>query len=74
MSFHNFLVINIYTKDCFHVSCAVISCEQEFLMAVFSIWNPIHLVHVSTYRYIPTCTDLYYDIVCTSTYYLRNVA
>ena len=30
--------------------------------------------HVSTYRYVPTCTDLYYDIVCTGTYYLRNVA
>ncbi len=27
-------------------------------------------VHVSTYRYVPTCTDLYYDIVCTGTYYL----
>ncbi len=38
------------------------------------IWNPIHLVHVSTYRYVPTCTDLYYAIVCTGTYYLRNVA
>ena len=38
------------------------------------IWNPIHLVHVSTHRYVPTCTDLYYDIVCTGTYYLRNVA
>jgi hypothetical protein len=38
------------------------------------IWNPIHLVHVGTYRYVPTCTDLYYDIVCTGTYYLRNVA
>ncbi len=36
MSFHKFLVINFYTKDCFHVSCAVISCEQEILMAVFS--------------------------------------
>ena len=38
------------------------------------IWNPIHLVHVGTYRYVPTCTDLYYDIVCTGTYYLKNVA
>ena len=29
------------------------------------IWNPIHLVHVSTYRYVPTCTDL-------SVYYIWN--
>jgi hypothetical protein len=44
------------------------------------IWNPpsqaimIHLVHVGTYRYVLTCTDLYDDIVCTGTYYLRHVA
>ena len=38
------------------------------------IWNPIHLVHVGAYRYVPTCTDLYYDIVRTGTYYLKNVA
>jgi hypothetical protein len=37
------------------------------------IWNPIHLVHVGTYRYVPICTNLYYDIVCTCTYYLKNV-
>lgn len=43
------------------------------------IWNPsIHLVHASVgkyqSRYVPICTDLYYDIVCTGTYYLENVA
>ena len=38
------------------------------------IWNPIHLVYVGTYRYVPICTDLYYAIVCTGTYYLENVA
>jgi hypothetical protein len=29
-----------------------------------------HLVPVRT---VPTCTDLYDDIVCTGTYYLRNL-
>ncbi len=54
-------------------------CAEEKLKTKTSeypgfIWNPIHLVHVGTCRYVPTCTDLYNDIVCTCTYYLRNVA
>ena len=43
-------------------------------MQLHYIWNPIHLVYVGTYRYVPICTDLYYAIVCTGTYYLENVA
>jgi hypothetical protein len=54
-----------------HLAYRIIMIERE---GGPRIWNPIYLVHVGTYRYVPTCTDRYDDIVCTSTYYLRNVA
>ena len=46
-------------SDC---QSACVPADQEA-----SIWNPIHLVHVGTYQYVLTCTNLYYDIVCTGT-------
>ena len=52
---------------------------MEFADVATSIWNPIHLVYVGTYRYVTVpgpvhSTDMYYDIVCTGTYYLKHVA
>ena len=56
------------------VSVHVYARWSGFQMAESDIWNPIHLVYVGTYLYVPICTDLYYAIVCTGTYYLENVA
>jgi hypothetical protein len=56
--------------------CNYIILHQHYhqITCYVIIWNPIHLVHVGTYRYVLVCTDLYYAIVCTGTYYLENVA